>query len=285
MTICVAVKVHDGLVFAADSASSLVSVQPNGQTGVANVYGHGNKVFNLYKGLPVCAMTCGMGNIGASSISTVAKDFRLAIGKKGDWYVDPKKYTILEITEKARKYFFEERFKTLPEQEQSASSLEFYIGGYGSSSDHPEIYRFVISNKACNQVDTVRSAEQNGVFFSGQPEALNRLVYGFSQSVPQVLKNSGVDDAEIQKLLSAVASDPRTQLVSAAMPTQDAILLADFLVETTKGFVRFLPGADTVGGETDIATVTRHEGFKWIRRKHYYPAQINRLETDHAKPT
>ncbi len=51
MTICVAVKVHDCLVFASDSALSLVQ---GGET--VNVYSHGNKVFNLVKGLPVCAM-------------------------------------------------------------------------------------------------------------------------------------------------------------------------------------------------------------------------------------
>ena len=50
----------------------------------------------------------------------------------------------------------------------------------------------------------------------------------------------------------------------------------------SKGFCAFAPGMNVVGGETDIATVTRHEGFKWIRRKHYYDAAINRLETDHG---
>ncbi|GGA45134.1 hypothetical protein GCM10011395_14150 [Sphingomonas psychrolutea] len=69
MTICVAVKVHDCLVFAADSALSVVE---GGET--VNVYAHGNKVFNLVKGLPVCAMFCGMGNIGHSSISSLAKE-------------------------------------------------------------------------------------------------------------------------------------------------------------------------------------------------------------------
>jgi hypothetical protein len=66
------------------------------------------------------------------------------------------------------------------------------------------------------------------------------------------------------------------------MPVQDAINLADFLVDVTKRYFAFLPGADIVGGETDIATVTKYEGFKWIRRKHYYPASLNPMETGHA---
>jgi hypothetical protein len=67
-----------------------------------------------------------------------------------------------------------------------------------------------------------------------------------------------------------------------AMPVQDAIDLAQFLVETTKKFYRFHPGADIVGGYTDTAVVTRHEGFKWISRKHYYSPTLNPLETDHV---
>ena len=91
MTICVAVKVHDCLVFAADSALSLVE---GGET--VNVYSHGNKVFNLiFKGLPVCAMFCGMGNIGRSSISSLAKELEAQLtvspdagGLKREWIYD-----------------------------------------------------------------------------------------------------------------------------------------------------------------------------------------------------
>ena len=64
----------------------------------------------------------------------------------------------------------------------------------------------------------------------------------------------------------------QTPLVNTSMPVQDAIDLAEFLVDMTKRYVAFLPGADTVGGETDIATVTKYEGFRWIRRQALLPA-------------
>ena len=66
------------------------------------------------------------------------------------------------------------------------------------------------------------------------------------------------------------------------MPVQDVIDLADFLVETTKRYFAFLPGSNIVGGNTDIAIVTKHEGFKWIKRKHYYSEHLNRRNTDHV---
>jgi hypothetical protein len=107
MTICVAVKVHDCLVFAADSALSLVD---GGET--ANVYSHGNKVFNLVKGLPVCAMFCGMGNIGRSSISSLAKDLRRELTcPSGEGGLNRDSYTIEEITRRASDLLFARTYR------------------------------------------------------------------------------------------------------------------------------------------------------------------------------
>ncbi len=52
---------------------------------IINVLPHGNKVFNLHRDLPICAMTCGLGNIGAESISSLAKDLRILL-MSGDGY-------------------------------------------------------------------------------------------------------------------------------------------------------------------------------------------------------
>jgi len=46
-------------------------------------------------------------------------------------------------------------------------------------------------------------------------------------------------------------------------------------LETTIGFVRFavfLP--KSVGGAVEIAAITKHEGFRWVQRKSFYPAGI-----------
>jgi hypothetical protein len=119
--------------------------------------------------------------------------------------------------------------------------------------------------------------------WGGQPEAISRLVLGYSPLVENALARYGLNETQISEVFSEFQRDTSpSAMVNASMPIQDAIELAEFLVDTTKRFVRFLPGADTVGGDTDIAVVTRHERFKWIKRKHYYPAHLNVLETDHV---
>jgi hypothetical protein len=66
-------------------------------------------------------------------------------------------------------------------------------------------------------------------------------------------------------------------LILPAAPIQDAIDLARFLVETTKGFVRFATSrSKTVGGPIEVAAITKHEGFKWVQRKHFFPSEFNK---------
>lgn len=282
MTICVAVKVHDCLAVAADSASSITAFEPGAAIGIRRVYQHGNKVFNLFKGKPICAMTAGLGNIGPLSISTVAKDLRKVL-QNGDpaWKVDGGAYTIEEVAEKAR-LFFEQCFAQHGLAGQPLPDLQFWIGGYSSAEDQSELWELKFENGACAAAQLKMAKDVCGVEMGGQPEALHRLVLGFSQHVPNALIGAGLDAGIGQTTLQSIAQNPEFQLVEPAMPAQDAIALAHFLSETVKRYVAFQPGSDTVGGHTDIAAVTKHEGFKWIRRKHYYSCELNPLETDHA---
>src|SRR6266568_2623644 len=100
MSIAVLIGVHDGLVIASDSASTLaVSAAPGALVGVAKVYDNANKIFNLYKGKPIGCVTFGAGSIGNSSIGTLIKDLRVILMDKEkarglDPPFDPDNYTM-----------------------------------------------------------------------------------------------------------------------------------------------------------------------------------------------
>jgi hypothetical protein len=51
------------------------------------------------------------------------------------------------------------------------------------------------------------------------------------------------------------------------LPLQDAIDYAIFLIDTTIKFQRFTPMTPTCGGSIDIAVITHHSGFQWIKKK------------------
>jgi len=39
----------------------------------------------------------------------------------------------------------------------------------------------------------------------------------------------------------------------------------------------FSKDAETVGGPTDVAVITKGDGFVWIKRKHYFDIKLNQF--------
>jgi hypothetical protein len=227
-------------------------------------------------------MTAGLGNIGPLSISTVAKDLRKAfLNGDVDWKLDGNAYTIEEVAEKSR-LFFQKKMHQYGMAGQPLPDLQFWVGGYSTDEDQSELWEIKFVQGTCLVPQLKMDKDACGVEMGGQPEALHRLVLGYSGLLPNALLSAGLDAGAVTGVLQAIAQNQDFQLVEPAMPTQTAVALAEFLAETVKAYVGFQPGPDTVGGPTDIATVTKHEGFKWIKRKHYYPPELNPLETDHA---
>ena len=207
-------------------------------------------------------MTCGMGNIGAASIGTLAKDLRRKMmSEDPEWKINRDSYTVGEIVDKARKFLFEERFREIVPPPPAPHSLEFWIGGYSSNFDAGhEVWKISIVNGECPDPQLMQPPGSTGLFVGGQPTPVNRLVGGFDQGLYDLLLEAGLDTYRATQLQDFLRQRLEAPIVMPTMPVRDAIDLADFLVETTKRFFRFLPGADIVGGDTDIAVVTKFEG-------------------------
>ena len=278
MTVCVAIKVHDCIVFAADSAVSLSSTDPSGQSAIANVWEHGAKVFNLHKKLPIVAMTAGLGQFGPASVSNLAKDLRIELSNPAGSALDEKTYSIEQVAERALA-FFEHRYRSLQPQPANPHSFEFWVGGYGANNSRGEIWKLEIQDGDIPPIVQLAKAEDDDqLIWGGQIRAISRLILGCDPLLAPTLERKGLTKQDIGSITQPLA----TPLVHSSMPVQDAINLADFLVDVAKKYSAFLPGANVVGGDTDIATVTKYEGFKWIKRKYYYSRDLNPMETGHA---
>jgi hypothetical protein len=278
MTVCVSVKVHECLVFAADSASSLISEDGS----VLNVWRHGYKVFNLRKNNPIAGMTCGMGQIGPASISNHAKEFRRSISKGGSAEIDPENYTISQVASLASQ-FFKTRFAQSSTPTVGSDRFEFWVGGYGSDCTYAEVWKIVQEDGNLLDPVLVQGQQHDGhIAWGGQSDAIQRLISGFDDGMNGALRAAGLPEETVEPLLDQVRQQLETPLVHSAMPIHDAIALADFLVDLTKRYRAFLQGADIVDGPTDIAAITKYEGFKWIKRKNYFPPELNPREDDNA---
>ncbi|MGO7726734.1 hypothetical protein GFM14_02875 [Rhizobium leguminosarum bv. viciae] len=279
MTICIGIKVNECVVFVADSATTLASVDNNGAPVVTRVYNHADKVFNLYRGLPVTAMTCGLGNFGTESIATIAKSIRRQL-MSGETHISAENYTIESIIRFAYDVFLD-KFNALDAGIRQITTFEFHVGGFSHNHGGNEVWKFAFARGAVLEPACISGVDQCNIIWAGQPEACVRLVLGISSQTLAVLRDAGLDEAQASQLVQNLIAASEAPLLEPSMPVIDAIRLGEFLAQTTASFVRFLPGADTVGGDLDIATVTKYEGFRWIRRKHFYPQAING-EPDHV---
>lgn len=226
----------------------------------------------LHKTQPIVAMSNGAGNLGSASIIELVKYFRAQFMRdSSDLGLEESNYTIEQITHSAADY--------LGQYVQSNESFEFFVGGYGSTASLGEIWKFTFTDGGRTEPTLMVPQEIDAqILWGGSGEySLHRLILGRDMNIPQYLADAGVENAVIEEMEQQVV----TPIVDPAMPVQDAIDLADYLVKVAKGFSAFSPGMNVVGGETDIAVVTRHEGFKWVRRKHFYDRRLNNQETDH----
>jgi len=279
MTIAVALKIDDGLVLASDSASTLL----DSENRVLNVYNNANKVFNLIKGLPIGAITWGAGSIGRASISTLVKDLRRRFDGSDaahqDWKIRPENYQIADIAEQFRRYMFDEQYATHFKSWKDPPVLGFIVAGYSSDGVFGE--KFLVCSPPtggpCTAIKPVNPGDTAGIHWSGQPEAISRLVEGVSPMLGDVLKtNLGVPDAEVPNALAVIKGVlAASGIVQPAMPIQDAIDLARFLVDLTINYARFCDGAQVVGGPVEVAVITKHEGFRWVQRKYYFDMGLN----------
>jgi len=264
VTIIVSVKINDGIVMASDSAGSM----PSGQ-----VYAHANKIANLCEGLPVGAMSTGAGGIGNESVETLLKDLRRRFAgldpAHPDWRLDPAGYAMERVAGRLRSFLFEEKAAPCPEP----TNLQLRLCGYSAGRPLAEVWEVSMTGRDCPPPRRIMDETGFGVLWDGQYEALNRLVLGLGFGIGDALVRHGVPPEDAGKLQENLVKDLYTTLSVPAMPIQDAIDLARFLVETTIGFVRFavfLP--KSVGGAVEIAAITKHEGFRWVQRKSFSPA-------------
>lgn len=93
------------------------------------------------------------------------------------------------------------------------------------------------------------------------------------------------DKSKIEEIQTAVLSeikgfkrkiyiDPIINIVQ-SLPKSDLAEMAESLVNLTSFKRHVSSEAETVGGPTDVAVITKGDGFIWIKRKHYFDPALN----------
>ena len=268
MTIAIALKIGDGLVLGADSA---VTVE-NPDTRRDNIYFNAEKIINLAAGLPLGAVTWGLGGFGRRSTARLAKDLRRRLSDPSHpWWIDPERYTVEEVAHRVKEFFHHEHQRADFPDGGKGTGFGFMVAGYAPDAAQGEVWIFdVLDDGSCSAPSPLMFDDVNGVVYRGHGEALHRLLRGWAPATVDRFVSEGLPRAEAMRTFDAVAP-----LWNESMPIQDGIDLVHYLIEVTSGFVRFMAEPRTVAPPIDLATITSHEGFRWVSRKHYYPSELN----------
>jgi hypothetical protein len=286
VTVALYVKVFDGIVLATDSATTLSRKGFLGIGKTDQVYNNADKIFHLHREIPIAAMTWGLGVVGPASISSLSKSFRLGLMGRDPGYadgpIDVTSYTVEDIAQRASRMF--RQAANGAGLSKWPSELGYLVAGISSDRAQAESWLLRFTGKELEpQPELVLSENQYGFRAYAQPEAVNRLFNGYDDRLAEMMFMSAVQEAQkqgqpadvakaqVEKVLAGFHLDP----VQEGMPLPDAIALARFMVETTEGYARYRIGPDTVGGPVEVASISPHEGFKWISRKHYYSPALN----------
>ena len=215
------------------------------------------------------AMSAGLASFNDLSVNSLMKQFRDVLTEK---LREGQKYTLEKVTDFTNSAF-RAIYAGIDKPPGFSANFKFWIGGYGSDMDHGEVWKIEIRNGQLSEpVQLASKLTPSRIMWGGQAQALERLVRGHD---PRIELVSGTDDLANEKERFEQIRFLEAPLAHEFMPVRDAANLAAFLVDLTIKYVSFLPEPNTVGGAIDVAAVTRHEGFKWIQRKHCYPPELN----------
>jgi hypothetical protein len=263
LTIAVTIRVNAGVVMASDSAVTI-----SAGDRVLKAFYNADKIVNLCRGYPVGVVFFGAGSIGLVALSTVAKDFRATTIEGGyDW----SKCRVEEVNDRFCDYL-QGRCKLLPDDEKPGT-FGFYMAGFSQGEDLPEVWHSSLEKGLLKVKE--RDTTPWGIVYDGMRQPLDRLIYGFDNDLLALLDELGIDKNTQDVFVGRLLAKAQAVLIYPPMPIQDAIDLARCLVETAGWYWRFSPGVASVGGPVELATLTKHEGFRWVARKHWFQTATN----------
>lgn len=202
-------------------------------------------------------------------------------------------------------------FDVVRSSTRSEAYTGFVIAGFGEEDIFPSLYHVmcdgiyfeqlrIVGDREVTDID--RRGEQATIKAFAQTDMPERFIDGidrqFENQIKKMLNNMVAnlvqslinpdDDDLTQKIKNAIGEridDGINQLKQFSRQELSSVVahlskkeLAEFsysLVELTSHKRRYSSQQETVGGPIDVAILTRNEGFIWVRRKHYFDANLN----------
>jgi len=187
------------------------------------------------------------------------------------------------------------------------------IAGYGEDEIYPVIATYDVEGvilgklkyrKNLDKCHTITSANQCRIIAFAQEDmvltfmnGINPQVLLFLQSylehiftrLPELLDGHNIDKTKFNEdttnllesfwemlwaHLNQEQASPVLRMVT-VLPKDELAAMAEALVNLTAFKRRITESRETVGGPIDVAVISKGDGFIWVKRKHYFPPELN----------
>jgi hypothetical protein len=256
VSIVASVKVYDGVVLAADSATTIQSVI-NGQITVVKSYQHANKLFQIGK-LPIGVLIYGLGNIGNRSIESFVLEFSKL--KELELTSDKSVEEIAILFKDFIKEFYDKEFSALVIEKQPV--LGFYFAGYSDGDSLANEWEVVFPSNIIPK--KVRDDSACGASWRGIADPFARIYNGVDNKIiNELIIKYKLDVNEVTE----ISNKYRTSVIYNGMPVQDAIDFVKYILSTTIGYTKFQIGIQSCSDPIDIIVITKGSGYQEIQMK------------------
>lgn len=263
MSLGIVFKGAEGIVLAADSRVTLMATRTTDNVMLPAFFDNATKLLKVTGQDFVGAVTYGLGAIigkesGPRTAHSYLPEFETELRD-----AETERLSVEEFASRLADFFM--RQWAAAEVEDDTEAMIFLVGGYDEGEPYGRVFQ-------CAVPGSLIPVEQNpgdfGATWGGQLQSASRLINGYDPSLPQVIQEFLELDADrqgdIRGHLNATLGLP---IPWQFLPLQDCVDLCILLVRTTAQLQTFLVDVRGVGGDIDVATITRTEGFKPVQQK------------------
>jgi hypothetical protein len=252
-------KGPEGIVLAADSRVTLNTKQPDG-TILSNSFDNATKLLRVNGQSHSGIVTYGLGAMGSTEPRT-AHSFMPEFEQE---LASTPRLTVQQFSEKLSQFFMKQWVVSMP-KDYTGAPMVFLVGGYDLDAAYGKVFEF---NVPYSPIPVERNPGSFGILWGGQREITDRVIQGFDQVVPLLIKEhlklSDEQSTELEGFLRGRVGIP---IPYQFLPLQDCVNFCIFLIRTTIMLQTWMVGVRGVGGAIDVATITRTGGIIAIQQK------------------
>ena len=260
MSLGIVFKGPEGIVLAADSRVTLNMLDRQSNAQIPAHFDNATKLLKVNKHDYVAAVTYGLGAIGVTEPRTAHSFMPEFENELGD-----DRLSVEDFAQKLSDFFLKQWNSLMPAR-SAAPDIVFLIGGYDDGQPYGRAFEISIPSKP-KPIERHPSPEF-GMVWGGQREYVDRLIRGFDDQLLRSIQTvQGLDDAARDQLGVQLQGNLQLPIPFQFLPLQDCVDLAIYLVRATIDIQTFVIGVRGVGGDIDVATITRTGGFTPIQQK------------------